>query len=251
MTDRNLAQVDAPKQSAVPSAPLKIALRHKLARRWRACRCWARYSLIGRHRGVPGLIDLVVADHPFGAMQVRSELLGLGELLAKLHPEQALEIGTAGGGTLLFLTRLASPRAKIVSMDLQDGGHFGPSYAPRRKWFYEHFARGQQRIKLLLGDSHSAEMLEAVKAEFPSGALDYLFIDGDHRYEGVKKDFEMYGPMVRKGGLIAFHDIVEGSSEFVGGVPRFWREVRSQYRHAEFIHDPLQGGFGIGVLYVD
>ena len=34
-----------------------------------------------------------------------------------------------------------------------------------------------------------------------------LFIDGDHSYEGVKKDFEMWSPFVVKGGLIAFHDV--------------------------------------------
>jgi hypothetical protein len=61
----------------------------------------------------------------------------------------------------------------------------------------------------------------------------------------------MYGPMVRKGGVIAFHDIVDGPSDAVGGVPRFWREARANRRCKEFIQDPRQGGFGIGVLYVD
>jgi predicted O-methyltransferase YrrM len=39
--------------------------------------------------------------------------------------------------------------------------------------------------------------------------LDFLFIDGDHTYKGVKEDFEMYSPLVRKGGVIAFHDITK------------------------------------------
>jgi hypothetical protein len=30
--------------------------------------------------------------------------------------------------------------------------------------------------------------------------VDFLFIDGDHTYEGVKKDFEMYSPLVRREG---------------------------------------------------
>jgi hypothetical protein len=61
----------------------------------------------------------------------------------------------------------------------------------------------------------------------------------------------MYGAMVRKGGLIALHDIVEGSPEKTGGVPRFWRETKSKYRHVEIIDDRQQGGYGLGVLYVD
>ena len=83
-------------------------------------------------------------------------------------------------------------------------------------------------------------------------ALDYLLIDGDHSYPGVKCDFEMYGTTVRKSGLIAFHDIVWGGPpENVSGVPRFWRGIKSKCRHIERIKDRQQGGYGIGVLYLD
>jgi len=36
--------------------------------------------------------------------------------------------------------------------------------------------------------------------------IDYLFIDGDHRYESVKKDFEDWYPKVHQGGFISIHD---------------------------------------------
>jgi len=35
----------------------------------------------------------------------------------------------------------------------------------------------------------------------------------------------MYGELVSNNGIIAFHDIVEGPSELVGGVPKFWKEL--------------------------
>ncbi len=35
---------------------------------------------------------------------------------------------------------------------------------------------------------------------------DFLLIDGDHSFDGVKRDFETYGPMVRQGGLVLFDD---------------------------------------------
>ena len=106
-------------------------------------------------------------------------------------------------------------------------------------------------MHLLVGDSHSSVKLENIKAALRGKQLSFLFIDGDHTYAGAKRDFETYAVMVRKGGVIAFHDIVEGTPEAVGGVPRLWRETRERYRHAEFVADPRQGGFGIGVLYVD
>jgi len=79
--------------------------------------------------------------------------------------------------------------------------------------------------------------------------LDFLFIDGDHSYEGVKKDFEMYSPLVKKEGIIAFHDIApNGISELTGGVPRFWKEIEKKNCHQEIINNQNQEGFGIGVL---
>lgn len=36
--------------------------------------------------------------------------------------------------------------------------------------------------------------------------LDFLFIDGDHRYAAVMKDFEDWTPKLKVGGLLAIHD---------------------------------------------
>jgi predicted O-methyltransferase YrrM len=77
--------------------------------------------------------------------------------------------------------------------------------------------------------------------------VDVLFVDGDHTLEGVEADFRMYSPLVRNGGIVAFHDIVPGSSEAVGGVPAFWDRVRDG-RSLEFADDWNQGCCGIGVL---
>ena len=34
----------------------------------------------------------------------------------------------------------------------------------------------------------------------------FLWIDGDHRYDEVKKDFDLWSPFVVEGGVVAFHD---------------------------------------------
>ena len=46
--------------------------------------------------------------------------------------------------------------------------------------------------------------------------LDFLFIDGDHAFKGVKSDFQLYSELVRPGGLIAFHDIIPGAPARAG-----------------------------------
>ena len=224
-------------------------LSHTVARAWRTGYCSTRYWLARSRKGVPALVDLVCAEHFLSAVQVPTELAALGEILAALRPESALEIGTARGGTLIFLCRLADPRATIISVDLPGGEEAG--YRRFQHSLCKSFAQRGQRVHLLLGDSHSSDTLGKIKAALKGQTLSYLFIDGDHTYDGVKRDFETYAGMVRKGGVIAFHDIVEGSPDLVGGVPRLWRETRDRYRHAEFVADPQQGGYGIGVLYAD
>ena len=81
--------------------------------------------------------------------------------------------------------------------------------------------------------------------------MEFLFIDGDHSYEGVKDDFSKYAKFVKPGGIVAFHDIVPGPPENVGGVPKFWGEIRQNFRHVEIVEDWNQGGCGIGVIYVE
>ena len=183
--------------------------------------------------------------------QVQSEVSGLLEMVSGMKPEVVLEIGTANGGTLFLLSRVASRSATMISVDLP-GGRFGGGYPAWRTPLYRSFAVPGQKMSLLRADSHKRDTLEQVKAILNGREVDFLFIDGDHTYEGVKADFEMYSPLVRQEGLIAFNDIVAGESENVGGVPQFWGEVRSccPDKAREIVRDRGQGGFGIGLLHV-
>ncbi|WP_197535048.1 class I SAM-dependent methyltransferase [Thermoproteus tenax] len=185
-------------------------------------------------------------------MQIREEVEQLVRLVAGVRPSVVLEIGTARGGTLFLWTWAATDDALLISVDLP-GGLFGGGYPWLKGFLYRSFARGRQRVVLIRGDSHDQRTLERVERALGGRKVDFLFIDGDHTYEGVKRDFEMYSPLVRKGGIIAFHDIVPGPPEYVGGVPRFWSELKQRLprdKYMELVKDWRQGGFGIGVVYV-
>ena len=102
---------------------------------WNATCCWIRYLFVGARNGAcRGWSILSLGNHFFSAMQVPSELTALGEILAARRPERALEIGTARGGTLLFLSRLASPQATIVSNHVT-AGNSGGKYG-RIRYYY-------------------------------------------------------------------------------------------------------------------
>ena len=47
---------------------------------------------------------------------------------------------------------------------------------------------------------------EAAVADVPNG-LDFVYVDGAHDYENVKKDIENYYSKIREGGLLTGHDI--------------------------------------------
>ena len=213
--------------------------------------------VLRRARAVPAGADpaemarMVAGNHFLGvihAMQIPSEVRGLVSELERVKPKRLLEVGTAGGGTLFMITRAVDPNALVISVDLP-GGLWGGGYPAWKKPIYRGMALPGQRVELIRGDSHDPRSLEQVKQVLKGEPLDFLFIDGDHTYAGVKQDFEMYGPLVRPGGLIGFHDISDHPEGSGGEVPRFWRELKATREVREFMDHP-PGGYGIGLIRV-
>lgn len=179
--------------------------------------------------------------------QIRSEYVRLATFVQQRKPRVIVEIGTANGGTLFAWCALAQPQAVIVSIDLPGGVH-GGGYAYWRSFLYRRFTRPGQSLHLFRADSHSPDTREALQKVLPPEGIDFLFIDGDHTYEGVKADFEMYSPLVRPGGLVALHDICVHPPRMNCHVDKFWEEIQQKYNTSELIEDVHQGGFGIGVV---
>lgn len=175
--------------------------------------------------------------------QVRGEIGSLVSMLWERRPKYMLEIGTASGGTLFIFCNSAALDATIISLDL--GG-----YSLSQWWLYKSFAKKGQKLHLLRCDSHKEQSLEAARSLLKGNMLDFLFIDGDHSYEGVKRDFEMYSHLVRKGGIIALHDIAVHPPEQHCNVNLFWDELKKTHKTKEFIENKEQGWGGIGVVFV-
>jgi cephalosporin hydroxylase len=202
-------------------------------------------------RSLDGALDYAYNTRParltIAPNQVPSELRAFLELVQELQPRAVLEIGTALGGTLFLLTRAAAPDAALISIDLSGDLRFGGGRVAQRRPLFEAFALDDQQVCFLAGDSHEPEMRGRVEANLRGRPVDVLMIDGDHTEEGVRHDFELYSDLVRPGGMIAFHDIVDGRPDLVGGVPRFWQSVKDDGAR-ELVQDRDQGGWGIGVL---
>ncbi len=120
----------------------------------------------------------------------------------------------------------------------------------------EPLPREHQRFHLINGSSSSRTTMDRITELLDGSQLDVAFIDGNHSYEGVLKDFLLYRHLVRENGFILFHDIVQDhrvrygreTMRWSGGVPKLWTQLKSLYPFREFVQDYDQDGLGIGVI---
>lgn len=203
-----------------------------------------RIKNFNQYHSLEELVDFTF-DTLFRPSQSRNEILELLKILDKMRQKIVVEIGTAEGGTLFLFSRVASEDATLISIDLPRG-RFGEGYPKWKIPLYKSFVLSKQKICLIRADSHDRNTLKKVKEILRNKYIDFLFIDGDHSYNEVKKDFEMYGPLVKEGGIIAFHDIVPRPEENVGDVPKFWRKLKEKYNGKEIVKDWNQNRCGIG-----
>lgn len=191
---------------------------------------------------------LALASSEFGITQVRSEITALIERLRKLAPRNIVEIGTHKGGNSFLFCHAAPSARNIVGVDL----------CVQNADKLVHFVRSGQRYFPLHGDSQTKQMKQRVLSRLAGQPVDFLFIDGDHSFAGVKADFELYAPLVRQGGIIALHDIVpdhrtrfgRDTKCYAGEVHRFWSELKALHSCEELIDETDQDGFGIGIVHV-
>jgi predicted O-methyltransferase YrrM len=217
---------------------------------YRSFRQWVRS--LPPETAIEDLVEVVVQrtrgeGQPVFAWQKEKEILALLERLKPLAPRRILEIGTAAGGTLLLLSRVAAADALLVSIDMPEGG-FGGGYNLLRSFLYRSFARQGQRIVLIRGDSHRQAIRDRLAAALGGEKLDFLFIDGDHSATGARQDFDDYAPFVRSGGMIAFHDILSDERGWSGEVYRVWPELAARFGGEELVDESGPSGYGIGLL---
>lgn len=171
------------------------------------------------------------------ALQHRGEITKLVRTVDDHDPEIVMEIGSANGGTLYVWSRFFDSVETVLSTDLDYRG---------RVELYEHFAAESGcSLYCIEGDSHGAGTERAIRETLGGESIDFLYIDGDHSYEGVRSDFETYEPLVADDGLIGFHDVgTEGT-----GVPRFWAELEEEYDCERVVAESRHGPGVSGIVY--
>jgi len=114
--------------------------------------------------------------------------------------ESIVEIGIAEGASALELRRFASPKATLYLID---------PFLTAKRFPFINFTKLVANRHANLSQNAKVEWLYDYSFNVSKDwnkSIDFLFIDGDHSYEGCYQDWIEWSPYIVKGGVVAFHD---------------------------------------------
>ena len=137
----------------------------------------------------------------------------LAKLFAELGYSTGAEIGVREGLFSMILCQNANPELKLYCIDPWAPYSENPSPRKQRRIFHTAIANLSPYKKVML----VRKVSEAAMLDVADGALDFVYIDGDHSAENVKKDINGWYPKVKLGGIVSGHDYF---------INRRWRRVQ-------------------------
>lgn len=152
-------------------------------------------------------------------------------LARSIKPKVCVEIGSARGKSACFvgLALRRNGGGKLYAID---------PHSPT-DWNDKDSVDSYTIITENLRKSGAVDFVEIVRKTSDEAAkgwkhkIDLIFIDGDHTYEGVKRDWELFLPHLNEFGVVVFHDTLwdirpDDKYNRAGmGVPRFVDELRA------------------------
>jgi predicted O-methyltransferase YrrM len=116
---------------------------------------------------------------------------------------KAVEIGSySGEGTVVIAKHFKEVMAVDPWMNGYDINDVASQQCPMKFVFEAFKERTTPLGNVLYTRGKSLDVLEY----FKDGQLDFIYIDGDHRYEGVLADLKGWRKKLREGGIMAGHD---------------------------------------------
>ena len=179
-----------------------------------------------------GQENLLNQHIPYPIQQVEQEIFALIDiLLLELQKfDSAVEIGMGEfGGTHSLWRNIFNKVTTIESSS---------EVVKKFKNNNPEFNDGKSNI--INGSSFDRNNLNKISKE-----IDFLFIDGDHRYEAVLCDFNNFFKCVRKNGVIAFHDTKNKKY----GVHKFTRELKNGHFKNHFDVKDIWFSEEVGISY--
>lgn len=139
----------------------------------------------------------------------------------------AVEIGVFEGLTTAVIANSIKEDGKVVAVDPFFSGRLGVSYG---KLIAHHYLRRQgliSRVRFL-------EMMSWEAAPLIPDEIEFLFVDGDHSYESIHRDWQDWSVKMRPGGIVALHDTLllpgQPTTAMMGSHEYFNKVIRLDHR---------------------
>lgn len=219
-------------------------------------------------------VDSVFFDHPQGQSLIKRRLsriliedyngdsghntnqaqyfIGFGimhyAIIRNIKPKRVLCIGSRRGYIPAILA-LACKDNHMGHVDFVDAGY--DQDLPDKHWggvgFWKKYDAEKHfgRIGLNPYITTHVTTTEEFAKKYSNRRYQYVYVDGDHSYEGVLKDYTLFWPKVDSGGFMAFHDVVARGhlDKGVFGVAKLWNRIKK--KHAITFPFPFHSGLGI------
>lgn len=160
-----------------------------------------------------------------------TELHGLVRAIRALErpPQCIVELGSYCGGSTVVIAQAAvrrNPDVKVYAIE--------PFVFDEPRYHHNYEELFDQNISEwgLTPNVVKTKMTSDVAARHWNEGIDFLYVDGDHRYEAVVRDINNFVPFVRVEGLFAFHDYKPAGKE---GVKRAVDELVMPHYRPRFV----------------
>ena len=119
--------------------------------------------------------------------------------------ERMVEIGSYQGESTTLFAHIFQPKELyavdpfVNGYDEFDGSSTGD--------FTDVIHNFEERTKQFPCIKHIKDFSYGAVTQFEDNSLDFVYVDGDHTYDGVIRDIKLYLPKIKSGGFIAGHDL--------------------------------------------
>lgn len=141
-------------------------------------------------------------------IQFPQDIVGLQEIIWETRPDLIIETGIAHGGSLVFfasMLELIGGSGEVLGIDIDIRPH------NRTAIMNHQFA---PRIRMIEGSSIAPEIANQVQQAARNKERVMVVLDSNHTHEHVKRELELYSPLVTKGNyLVVFDTMIEDLPE--------------------------------------
>ena len=140
---------------------------------------------------------------------------------------KAVEIGVFEGFTTSLLASGMPDSGILYGIDNFEKGRLGICYSKLVALFWLRKKSISKKVKLI--EKLSSEAVDDVPDN-----IDFIFIDGDHSWNGIHNDWVNWSPKIKQGGIIALHDTSVPSFDTSRGAldsVRYYEEIISRNKN--------------------